>query len=203
MVVRHHEILQVDAGEAQFRGLRMTADEFLRIPEDGFKYELVDGVVIRSPTPLPRHQRIAVEIVSQIKWFLRAHPVGEVFMELDVYLGVGPARGDLVYAPDVIFVSAERVRSMEEKIVGAPELVVEVISRGSRRMDTITKREDYERCGVREYWIIDPHQPSITFLRLRNGRFESVDTPGDSFASEAVPGFVLDLKPVRESFKPF
>ena len=63
---------------ARFRGLRMTADEFLQIPDDGYNYELIDGVVMMSPSPTPQHQRIAMEIAIQLGIYLRDHPVGAV-----------------------------------------------------------------------------------------------------------------------------
>ncbi|MCC6360957.1 MAG: Uma2 family endonuclease [Phycisphaerales bacterium] len=203
MVVRDVEFAVDEHGQAQFSGMRMTVDEFLSLPDDGGKYELVDGVVLMSPWPSPPHQKVAGEIFAQIKWFLRTHALGEVFMEIDVHLGRSPAGGDLVYGPDVIFVRSERVRSMHERIVGPPDLVVEVVSPGSRGRDTITKRGDYERFGVGEYWIIDPARDAMTFLRLQGGQFVEVNPNPDTFASHAVAGFVLDLKPIRDAFKPW
>jgi Uma2 family endonuclease len=188
---------------AQFCGLRMTADEFLGIPDDGYNYELIDGVVVMSPSPKPVHQRVAMEIASQITWFLRDHPVGEALPEIDVHIGQGPNGGDLVYKPEVIFVRAERLPQMHDKIFGAPDLVVEVISRGSRLYDSETKRNDYERFGVGEYWLIDPQRKSMTFLRHDGEKFIEVAPDGDHFASQAVPGFVLDLARIREKFKPW
>lgn len=192
-----------ERGEAQFLGLRMAADEFLSLPDDGFNYELLDGVVVMSPNPTPPHQRVAGEIFSQIKWYLRDHPVGEVFFEIDVHLGRGARGGDLVYRPEVIFVSAARLPEMTEKISGAPELVVEVISRGSRRLDTQTKRGDYERSGVEEYWLVDPQRRALTFLRRAGGKFVEAQPDGDTLASSAIAGFELDLKPVRAAFEPW
>ena len=189
--------------EAPYRGLRMSADEFLEIPDDGYNYELIGGVVIMSPLPSPQHHAITTELLLQIAMFLRTNPTGRVFGELDVHIGQGPTGGDLVYKPELIFVRNERLPDMRDKIFGAPELVVEVISRGSRRMDSETKKNDYERFGVQEYWLIDPERKSMTFWRLSDGRFVEVDTAGDAFASEAVPGFVLDLARVRELFKPW
>ncbi len=193
----------IERTEAQYRGLRMSADDFLQIPDDGFNYELIDGVVVMSPSPTPQHQAVAMEISVQIGSYLRDHPVGQAFAELDVHLGRGPTGGDLVYKPELIFVRAERLAPMREKIVGAPELVVEVISRGSRRLDSETKKDDYQRFGVREYWLIDPQRKVMTFYRMQESRFVEVPAEGDTFASEAVPGFTLDLPRVRDTFKPW
>lgn len=192
-----------NVAESPYVGLRMSADEFLQIPDDGQFYELIDGVIVMSPSPTPKHQGTAMEIALQIGLYLRDHPVGMVFPELDVHLGTGPMGGDLVYRPEVIFVRKDRLAQVENKVFGAPDLVVEVISKGSRRFDSETKKCDYERVGVREYWLIDPARQAMTFYRLQDGRFAEIAASGDSFASEAVTGFQLDLQRVRETFKPW
>ena len=192
-----------DEHEPSYCGLRMTADEFLLIPDDGYNYELIDGVVQKSPSPEPSHQSVAGEIFRQLANFLIDHPVGRVWQELDVHLGRGPDGGDLVYRPEVVFVRTERLKGMYRKLLGAPDLVVEVISHGSRRMDTKTKRQDYERFGVKEYWIIDPEREEVLFLRLDQGRFVETPASGDQFVSQAAAGLALDLKLVREQFKPW
>jgi len=181
----------------------MSVDDFLKLPDDGCNYELIDGVVVMSPSPTPEHQHVTMKIAAQIEWFLRDHPVGIVLPEIDVHIGQGPTGGDLVYRPEIVFIRAERLRGMRERIVGAPDVVVEVISRGSRRMDTETKKDDYERFGVREYWLIDPEREAMTFYRLDHARFVEVSPERNTFTSEAIPGFTLHLGPVRESFKPW
>jgi Uma2 family endonuclease len=195
------QAMEIEPGVASFCGLRMGADAFLQILDDGCNYELIDGVVVMSPSPSPKHQAITTEISFQISLHLRRHPAGRVFAELDVHLGQGPTGGDLVYKPEVIFLRRERLTGLENKIFGAPDLVVEVVSRGSRRFDSETKKRDYERFGVQEYWLFDPAREAMTFWRLKDGRFVDIPPTGDTFASQAVPEFVLDLKPVRELFK--
>ncbi len=192
---------EVNLTEGPFTGLRMRADEFLQIPDESRNYELIDGVVIVTPSPTPRHQHVAGAVFRQLAAYLDRHPVGLALMETDVQLGEGQAGGDLVYRPDLVFIPADKVSSIGDKLVGAPALVVEVISRGSRRIDTETKMHDYERLGVREYWLIDPEREAITFLRLKDNRYIEVSPGGDRFRSTAVPGFSLDLPAVRKSFQ--
>ena len=190
--------------EPQYRGLRVSAEEYLALPDDGYRYELVEGVVVMSPSPTLRQQAVVAEILAQIMMYLREHPVGHVFPESDVHLGTGLRGGDLVYRPDLVFVRAERLpRTPDETLRGPPDLVVEVVSPGSRRYDAETKRQDYERLGVREYWLVDPERGAMTFLRLVGGRFVEPPADGETFASEAVPGFALDLVRVRKSFNPW
>lgn len=186
--------------EARYRGLRMTADEYFALEDDGFLYELVDGVVCMSPSPTPEHQDAATQISAQIATFLNDHLVGKVFVELDVNLGQGPTGGDIVYRPDVVFIRAEKVARNRKRIDEPPDLAVEIVSDTSRRYDNETKKGDYERAGVMEYWVIDPNRGTMSFYRLRDGRYELVQPKGDAFASEAIPGFSLDLSRVRRTF---
>lgn len=181
--------------EPRYRGLRLSADEYLQLDDDGFRYELVDGVVCMSPSPTPAHQEIVLEIGAQIRNHLQQHPIGKVFVELDVQL-----RGDLVYRPDVVFLRAERAEQCRERVVGPPDLIVEVVSPDSKRYDAETKRGDYERCGVAEYWMIDPQRDSMVFLRLQGERYVEIEPTGNRLASEAVPGFTLDIERLRKAF---
>src|SRR5262245_9747673 len=85
---------------ASWSGVRMSAQQYQRLRDDGNRYELIDGVVIMSPSATPRHQNVAKEIVLQIGTYLRRHPIGVVLAEVDVYLGLSRTGGDLVYRPD-------------------------------------------------------------------------------------------------------
>jgi Uma2 family endonuclease len=189
---------QIDDGP--YAGLRLGVDEYLELPEDGNRYQMINGVILMSPRAVPIHQVVAAEVVFQLQCFLRAHQIGKVFPEIDVVLDSSP-RGGLIYSPDAIFVRNERLPRKNKAMVGPPDLVMEVISPGSRRMDTKTKRDDYERCGVLEYWLIDSDRQEYTFFRLRDGKYIEETPEQDIFKSEAVPGFVLDLAALREVMK--
>ncbi|MFQ5490241.1 MAG: Uma2 family endonuclease, partial [Phycisphaerae bacterium] len=117
-------------GSAHYRGLRMTARQYLQLEDDGVRYELVDGVVCMSPSPNCTHQIIAVELIYEIRRHLEKSPLGKVLHEIDVHLG-----DDLVYRPDVVFVSNDRLQAGADFITGPPDLVVEIISESSRRYD--------------------------------------------------------------------
>ena len=79
-----------------------------------------------------------------------------------------------------------------------PAVILEVLSPDSKPLDLITKRDAYDRFGVREYWVIDPESGQMRAWRIQQGRFEAVEAQGDRFASEAVAGFVLELASVRD-----
>lgn len=194
-------VMQCPQGEARYHGLRVSADQYFQLEDDGCRYELIDGVICMSPSPTPIHQYVVAEIVGQLYAFLKAHRIGRVAVEVDVHLGRSPHGGDLVYRPDIVYLRNERVASNLQCIREAPDLVVEVVSPTSRQFDRETKRMDYERFGVLEYWIIDPEKETMTFYRLVESRLVVMPTPGDAFHSEAVGGLALDLAAIREFFQ--
>ena len=189
-----------EGSDVCYRGLRMTAEEFMRLPECEITYELIDGVVFMSPSSTPAHQRIISRISYLIETYLDQHPIGAVYVEVDANLGAHYGR-HLVYRPDVVYLRKERAEESHERISGAPDLVVEVISPDSRQYDSITKKDDYERCGVTEYWLIDPLESKMTFYVRRDEKFVDAAPVGDTFASSAIPGFSLELTRIRQLFK--
>ena len=175
-------------GEPRYIGLRLSADEFDRLADDGHRYELVDGVVVMSPSPTPEHQGLLGYLLTEIEIHLRKHPVGRVWAEVDVRFGPS-----LVYRPDLTFVRTENLARTKGRIEVVPDLVVEVISPSSEARDMRTKRSDYERLGVREYWIVDATRGTVTFYVSRDGRFEERTAKAGRFESVAVSGLALDV----------
>jgi Uma2 family endonuclease len=173
----------------------MRADEYLQIEDGDRRYELVDGVVVRSPSPTPRHQAVLFELIAQIGAFLKANPIGIALPEVDVRLA-----GDLVYRPDLVFFRAERVERGWQRIDKAPDLVVEIVSPDYRSYDRETKKSDYERFGVGEYWLIDPDRDELAFFVLEGGQYVGVRVSGERFDSRVIRGFTLDLAAVRTTF---
>lgn len=81
-----------------------------------------------------------------------------------------------IYQPDILFISNERQHIIEDgKIDGAPDLIIEVLSKGTEKLDRITKKAVYEKCGVLEYWIVDPKTKSTNGCKLYKGKF--IDIP--------------------------
>lgn len=187
----------VSPSKTAYLGLRMTADEYFALGETRERYELVDGVVLKCPSPTNRHQRVAGLIYQMIASFLNEHPLGEVLYEVDVHLGAGPSGGDLVYHPDIIFMRTEKAQRNRDENAEPPDLIVEIVSPSSRRFDHETKKDDYERAGVDEYWIIDPERDAMTFYRLESGRYGEIKPEADTLNSTVLEGFILDLRRVR------
>ncbi len=179
----------IDLGYA---GLRMTADEYLALGETQERYQLIDGVVTMSPKPTPLHQGLIVQIIFHLETFARANPGVLVFPDTDVRFGP-----HLVYEPDISVYRTGRLTGVPRRLTEAPDLIVEVLSPGSKALDLITKRSDYERFGVGEYWVIDPATGGVRCWRRQGVQFVEAAADGESLASTAIPGFVLDLGAIR------
>ena len=145
--------------------LKWTYEDFLLFPDDGKRHELIDGEHIMSPSPFTKHQRILVNLTIVIGTFLRQHRIGQMFVApMDVVL----SDTDVV-EPDLLFIASEHASIITEKhIMGVPDLVVEILSQGSRKTDEIIKRRLYEQYGVKEYWIIDPELESVKVYRMQD-----------------------------------
>lgn len=167
-----------------------TYDEMLaELPETNQPTELWDGELVMSPSPRPDHQRIVVRVWQALHSIVSPRKLGEVFISpLDV---VFSARR--VAQPDVLFVSNANRGIIQDRIRGAPDLVVEVISEGTWRRDRIEKKALYEQFGVAEYWIVDSEAKSIEVFTLADGvyRLHSRASDTEPARSRLLKGFSL------------
>jgi Uma2 family endonuclease len=147
---------------------KLTYEDYAAIPNDGKRYEIIDGELYVNPSPITRHERIAAEIEYLLRTYVRVLRSGEVF---DAPYDVVLSDSDIVQ-PDVLYVANLRRHIVTDKnIQGAPDLVVEVLSESSRRLDLIIKRQLYERYGVTEYWIADPTVDTVIVYRRIGEKF--------------------------------
>jgi Uma2 family endonuclease len=169
-----------------------TYEEYLRLPDDGNRYEIVEGELLVTPSPLKQHQ-VALQMLSHLfLGYLESHPVGQCFIApFDVILSA-----NTVVEPDLLFVTKERLSVATEKgLTAAPDLVVEVLSPTTRRRDLGVKRQAYAKHGVREYWIVDPEARSVEIYVLRRRVFvKKVEaTSGEVESPLVVPGLSIPL----------
>ena len=181
---------------------RLTYDDFVLFPDDGKRHEIIDGVHYVTPSPNLRHQALVGRIFFEITLYLRSRPgAGQVFLSpLDVVLSFYD-----VVEPDLLFVAGDQTAILAEKNVqGPPALVVEVLSKGTRKRDAQIKRRLFERTGVREYWLVDPELDTVQVFRPgAQGRLVRVDEltaeDGHTLTTPLLPGCAIDL---RELFRP-
>ena len=181
-------------------GVKLTYDDYLQLPEDGKRHELIDGEHYVTPTPIRKHQAIAMNLSALIWGYLQQYPVGRVFgSPLDVIF----SDFDVV-EPDVLYISHQRMSEIETSpwIKGAPNLVVEIGSPSTRKRDETIKRRLYERFGVDEYWVIDPELDAIKVYRRANERYERTAEltleSGDVLTTPLLPGLDLRLAKIFE-----
>jgi Uma2 family endonuclease len=155
------------------------ADDLAELPDDGNRYELVDGLLLVSPSPTERHQRALGNLYAILRSSAPAH--------LRVYIAPLDVRFSphVQVQPDVLVAEDGPARDKLERI---PLLCVELLSPGTRRHDLVLKRRAYEREGVRSYWIVDPKRPSLTVLELQDGAYrEAARVEGDQPWTAALP----------------
>lgn len=170
--------------------VKFTADDYRSLPETGPRHQLIEGELVRmTPAPSRRHQDLVWELGGRLRAFVRAGGLGYVGgSPLDVYL----SQHD-VLQPDLLFVSTARLdRVAHDGVHGAPDLVVEVLSPGTRHLDLGAKKRLYARHGVREYWVVDPQDETVTRYDLERAPDEPRSfAAGARCASSALPGFEL------------
>ena len=176
-------------------GVKLTYDDFLLFPDDGKRHELIDGEHYVTPSPNVKHQRVSMNLVRAMLSYLDAHRVGEIFAApLDIVLSPHD-----VVEPDLFYVSHERAARVltPANARGAPELVIEIASKSTRKRDETIKRRLYEREGVSEYWVVDPELDAIRVYRRKGDRFgralELTSERGDLLTTPLLPELEIAL----------
>ena len=144
-------------------------DDFLALPDDGRRYEIIEGVLYVSNAPSAEHQLIVTNLATDLLTHVRAHRLGQVIVTpFEVHL----SERTRPVQPDLIFVSSGRwLGSGVQFFTGAPDLVVEVLSPSSIRTDRVIKFTAYEQASVAEYWIVNPGLHSIEVYTLSHGEY--------------------------------
>ena len=157
-----------------------TVDDLLDLPDDGLQYELADGILLVTPAPRLRHQRVVGRLFTSLQ--AAAPPDLEVFV---APVDFQPTRQRSLQ-PDVLVVRRDGLG--EDVVEGGLVLAVEVLSPSTRAKDLVLKRALYEDSGVPSYWVVDPDEPSLLVLELEDGRYvERARVAGDEPAAVALP----------------
>ncbi len=174
---------------------KLTYDDYANTPDDE-RYQLIDGELILSPAPYVIHQWVSKGLYALM---LPAERMGlgwVYFAPVDVVL----SNHDVVQ-PDLLFISKERAEIFTAaNVQGAPDLVVEILSPSTSRLDWTRKRDLYARHGVKEMWLVDPEERKLWALLLRDGELQIAGEyrEGQSFSSDTLGGLKIDLGEVFE-----
>ncbi|MFZ5631758.1 MAG: Uma2 family endonuclease [Bacillota bacterium] len=171
----------------------LTYEDYLRLPDDGKRYEILEGVLHVVPSPNVLHQHISRELGFIIYEHVRQHELGVVFFApLDIVFS-----RTSIAQPDIIYISRERQSVITEKhIAGAPDLVVEIVSPSTSAADRVTKAQVCARYGVPYYWVVDPEQKVVEEFRLERGIYMLIRSweDGEVFTPEILPGLQVGLR---------
>ena len=136
---------------------RWRYEDLLELPEDGRRYEIVEGELFEMPAPTWDHQTILFNLVTLLTPLVRALGGTLRFAPLDVFFrGADPVEPDVV-----VLLPGGAARPSKRGVEGAPDLLVEVLSPATRGRDLLMKRMLYARAGVREYWVVDPDARTV------------------------------------------
>lgn len=163
-------VRETETGYKSAAGKKLTYRDYLEMPaEPSCRFEILDGILVKEPSPDVLHQRISRRLQRLLEdYFWKADPRGEVLnAPLDTTFG------DItVVQPDLLYVSGEQQNMVKEtRIDGPPALIVEVISPSSRRKDRIQKMQLYQKAGVQHYWLVDPGEKTLECFSLREGLY--------------------------------
>lgn len=163
------------------------AADYWKLPE-GELVELIRGRLIMSPSPSSLHQIVVLRLAHVLE---RAEESAEGLMlisPMDVIFS-----DDTILQPDLLYISKDRRNIVGNRVNGAPDLVIEILSPDSGRRDKTEKLDLYAKYGVAEYWIVDPAAQMIEFLMLDQGRYVMLQPADDRYQSPRLPEVEIDL----------
>jgi Uma2 family endonuclease len=174
--------------------IRMGYDDYLQLSGEGLHAEWVNGEVIIFKPPTIRHQLVLIFLSTLIDTFVGLFRLG---VTLAAPCEVRLLSKNSSREPDVLFVANEhRDRIAAKRVEGAPDLVVELLSPESVHRDRVDKYDEYEKAGVREYWIIDPrpeHARAWFYVLGEDGQYKEATLRDRRFYSTVLPGFWLQV----------
>jgi Uma2 family endonuclease len=163
---------------------RWTLDELHGLPDDGNKYELIDGDLFVTPAPSDYHETLGAKLTRWLDPFVARHGLGYVYRPRAIV-----QIGESEVEPDLMVRQTQASKNADWKDAPRPILVIEILSPTTRRRDSMQKRDFYMRIGIAEYWIVDPERQTVTAVRAGE--------------PDRVEGMRLDWKPdgVNESLE--
>jgi len=173
-----------------------TYDDYRRLPDDGWRYEVIRGRLCMAPAPKPRHQFSLGELYLAFRRFIDEGDLGAVLLApIDVVL----SKLATPVQPDLAFIRKQRLGLITDDLVdGPPDLIVEVLSPSNWMTDRRDKYEVYAEAGVGEYWIVDPDERKIEVFVLEEGGYRLFDQkgPGETIRSHSLDGLEVNIDDV-------
>lgn len=170
----------------------LTYEDYCALPNDGRRYEILEGELFVTPSPSRAHQRVSANLFVILRAHVDERNLGELFYApFDVIL-----EKTSVVVPDLLFVSRARRGIVTDRgVEGAPDLIVEILSPGTARRDRLDKAQLFARHGVGHYWLVDPDARVLEAFELDEGRYLRVAhlAENETFAPSLFPGLTISL----------
>jgi Uma2 family endonuclease len=173
----------------------LTEEDYYNLPDNGMRYQLIEGELYMAPAPNLYHQTISGNLEFIFRAYLEQNPLGILLhAPFDVVF-----HGESIWQPDIFVVlNANRHILKEQRCEGVPDFIIEILSQNNRELDLHTKRTIYARQGVTEYWIIDPEAKEILIYRFDENINEPVTrikSPVKA-TSSLFPGLTIALEAI-------
>ena len=171
-----------------------TEADYFRLPESNKIIELSEGRLIISPSPTNQHQVVVGKLHILIGLHVFNNNLGQLLMApMDIKLRKGVIR-----QPDIVFMSNEHLRRITNKHWGIPDLAIEVTSPGTKREDRKYKYAEYEKAGIKEYWIIDPDKQTVDIYELKDKQYMTMGNfrGSDIVKSEVIKDFSFKVESI-------
>ncbi len=177
---------------------KITVKEFFEMDlEEGYYYELINGIIVKKQAPKPIHQIASGEIYGELRNFVKEKQLGRVLASpIDVFFDDYNNT-----QPDILFIKKDRLFIITDHgIEGTPDLIVEILSPSSFKRDKKEKFDLYMRFGVQEYWIVDPYYKSIEVFVLENNKYVLASEASEAgiIQSKVLEGLSLEISTVFE-----
>lgn len=175
----------------------VTYDDYMLMPDDGQRYEVLEGELVLAPALDFEHQDVIWGLGTSLRMFVNSHRLGVVVgAPIDVVLSF-----NIIVQPDLLFIREDRRGIISGQVHGPPDLCVEALSPSTSRHDRNRKKVLYARYGVREYWIVDTDRETITVFTLRGNTYdEGIMLSGDdTLQASVIDDFAIRVREVFPS----
>ena len=171
------------------RGTAFTRRDLYSMPDDGRRYEIIDGTLVVTPSPSRRHQWVSSSLIRLLQ---AAAPPELKVLHAPIDVALDDAN---VLQPDLLVVRVDEFKHPDKPLRSV--MVIEILSPSTRRVDLTLKRSRYEAAGCPSYWVVDPDEPSVTAWELRDdGYVEAGHADGDQLLEVTFP-FPMNVVPAR------
>jgi Uma2 family endonuclease len=173
--------------------LKLTYDDYLNLPDNGKRHEIIDGEHFMTPSPQSRHQIVSRNLGRILANYADENDSGQIFYApMDVYLS-----DTTIVQPDIFLILKEREHIIKKNFIeGPPDLIVEILSPGNKEIDRHTKMKGYALFGVQEYWIIDYDALILEQYLLQGQVFKRAGVFTEDFSSSIFPNLTIHLSQV-------